>query len=135
MQITTIEGWTKVTVKDIKNRGGSTLLNYYNGSISSMLHTLYPEHKWDPTKFHRMPRRYWTLIKNQKAFMDSLATKYNIQVPDDWNQITSEIMIHEGGASLLRLCGGSITKVLKTVYPSHSWPSRRLPAKYWHVLR
>jgi hypothetical protein len=40
---------------------------------------------------------YWKDKKNQKAFFDQLAIKWNIQKPDDWNKVTWSMVSKEGG--------------------------------------
>jgi hypothetical protein len=50
----TIEDWYKIT-RDIihKNHGGGLFSNQYNSSISKMITTIYPEYKWDVSKFKK----------------------------------------------------------------------------------
>jgi hypothetical protein len=43
------------------------------------------------------PQGYWKDKENQKAFFDQLAIKWNIQNPDDWNKVTREMVVKEGG--------------------------------------
>jgi hypothetical protein len=42
-------------------------------------------------------RGYWKDIKNQKAFFDQLAAKWNIQKMEDWNKVTRKMLLKEGG--------------------------------------
>ena len=35
---------------------------------------------------------YWTIHKNQKQFLEKLSKKYNIQNPNEWGNITSQIV-------------------------------------------
>ncbi len=121
MNIVTIDGWSKVTVKDVKQRGGAALVNYYNGSLTALLRSVYPQHNWEATKFNRMPRHYWPIPENQQQFMRSIASKYNIATQDDWKKITSEVILQEGGASLLTMHGGSITKGMASLQSLHPY--------------
>ena len=42
--------WYRVKTRDVINSGGSSLLEQYNSSLSSMLIALYPEVQWDLNK-------------------------------------------------------------------------------------
>jgi hypothetical protein len=42
-------------------------------------------------------RGHWKDTKNQKEFFDRLAIKWNIQSADDWNKVTLEMALKEGG--------------------------------------
>lgn len=49
--------WYNVAQKDIvKNGGHGLLVKYYNGSCSSALQNVYPEHKWIVGNFKRKPK-------------------------------------------------------------------------------
>jgi hypothetical protein len=50
-----MEDWYEVTTEDIRKNGGAAVLFYYNGSPSSALQSVYPEHFWDLTKFKNKP--------------------------------------------------------------------------------
>jgi hypothetical protein len=45
----------------------------------------------------QLPRGYWKDKENQKEFFDQLAIKWNIQKPEDWNKVTNEMVLKEGG--------------------------------------
>ena len=49
------EDWYNVTINDINKLGGRRLIDHHNGSIRTMLKTVFPEFPWDETKF-RLPR-------------------------------------------------------------------------------
>jgi hypothetical protein len=42
-------------------------------------------------------RAYWKDKENQKKFFDELAIKWNIQNKDDWNRVTKDMVLKEGG--------------------------------------
>jgi hypothetical protein len=56
------------------------------------------------------PLGYWKDKKNQKAFFDQLAIKYNIQKPEDWHKITREMALKEGGSFITKHYNGSLRK-------------------------
>ncbi len=45
MNITSAEGWLQVTSKVMQNNGGSSLVQYYHGSLTKLLSTVLPEYK------------------------------------------------------------------------------------------
>jgi hypothetical protein len=58
-----------------------------------------------PTK---RPVGYWKDKQNQKAFFDQLAVKWNIQKLEDWNKVTNEMVLKEGGSFIDRYYKGSL---------------------------
>jgi hypothetical protein len=70
------------------------------------LQTIYPEYLsiW---KLHKRPG-YWSDIVNQRIFFDELAVKFNIQKPDDWYRVTTNMVLNEGGSFIKLYYNGSI---------------------------
>ncbi len=56
------------------------------------------------------PNGYWRNLQNQRAFLDNLASSWNITKPEDWYKVNANSVIQKGGwfikhyynASLLR---------------------------------
>jgi hypothetical protein len=71
-----------------------------------VLKTIYPEydHVWQEFK----PPGYWKDIKNQRTFFDQLAVEWNIQNPEDWNQVTSRKVLDKGGHFINNYYHGSL---------------------------
>jgi hypothetical protein len=44
---------------------------------------------------------YWNNKDNQKAFFDKLAIKLNIQKLEDWNNVTSAMVMREEGSAFI----------------------------------
>jgi hypothetical protein len=61
-----------------------------------------------------LPRGHWTHMENQKAFFDQLAVKYNIQKAEDWNKVTTTMVVKEGGSFITRFYNGSLK--IGTIY-------------------
>ncbi len=66
-------------------------------------------------------RGYWKDINNQRAFLESLATKLRICDHKDWYLVSSSQVAQHGGGGLLNHYKGSLLRALETVYPMHSW--------------
>jgi hypothetical protein len=55
-----------------------------------------------------IPKGHWTYKKNQKAFFDQLAIKWNIQKTEDWNKVTKDMILKEGGSFITNYYNGSL---------------------------
>src|SRR5207244_664797 len=63
---------------------------------------------------------HWKDIHNHHKFMDEIASKYDINSNDQWYDITADQLRINGGSSLLRnYYKGSLTNLLKTIYPKY----------------
>jgi hypothetical protein len=101
----------------LKEEGGRFVNTYYGGSLrrgtmclvilltSKALQAVYPDYM--PSS---KPRRYWSDKENQKKFFDQLATKWNIQKNNDWNNVTVEMVMKEGGHFMKMYYGGSLRR-------------------------
>ncbi len=81
--ITSLEDWYSLYNKQLKKkiieRGGAYIVRKYNSNIPKMLATIYPEHKWQITKFKKAPN-YWSSTENQRAFLTESTKKFRILV-------------------------------------------------------
>ena len=73
----TSDGWAGVTVRDVREAGGRSLLAHYGDSLSRLLRSVYPEMdlsacSWSGKRM-RMQRGYWQKQENRRAFMNKLA--------------------------------------------------------------
>ncbi len=68
-----------------------------------------------------MSGRSWS-ISNQRAFLDSLAKKLNINDKEGWYNVTTAVLYRNGGGGLLRgKYNGSLKKMLTTVYSEYPY--------------
>lgn len=80
--------------------GGSGLLSVFNGSVYKMLSTVYSETSWKREWFPNAPKypaTYWESSDNQKQFLDSIASQYNLTKVTDWQKISSSLIKSKGG--------------------------------------
>jgi hypothetical protein len=63
------------------------------------LQSIYPEHKsiWEAKR----PHGYWKDIGNQRAFLERIAKKYDVQKPEDWYKIQAKGLLKEDGGYLI----------------------------------
>jgi hypothetical protein len=50
----------------------------------------------------------WKNEANRKAFFDQLAIKWNIQKPEDWNTVTIQMVLKEGGQFIKKYYNSSL---------------------------
>lgn len=130
-----LAGWYKVSTQTLCDHGGLVLLRRYGDSISTLLTSVYPEFKWDPLKFTRVPHNYWDSKANQRAFLDELGMKLGINSGDTegWYKIYNKIVIQNGGNAILKRYNDSLPEMLAAVYPELKWDtSRFLQRKEWN---
>lgn len=63
------------------------------------------------------PKVFWSNLKNQKNFFDSLAQHLNIQNPKEWYRVTLDSVRSKGGETIMELYDNSLIKALQTVNP------------------
>jgi len=126
-----MEGWYKVSNRDLLDRGGSRLLHQYGGSLLTVLSNIYPDVQWDPRKFGRVPQNYWEDIGNQRTFMDDLARMLCFREGDidAWYKVTNRRIIENGGSGLLDQYRGSLPRLLAKVYPEVPWKPWKFPRR------
>jgi hypothetical protein len=69
------------------------------------LQSVYPEHV---TSSKNKSHRYWQDIQNQRKFFDSIAQKYEVYKPEDWQRITAGNVLKEGGSFIKSYYQGSV---------------------------
>lgn len=92
LNIIEFSDWYNVSGKYLQNNFyGSSLLRKYNGSLSDLLKTIYPNYDWLPWKFDHCPNRYWEDIRNQRKFMDWAGKELAIKDMSDWYKISVKV--------------------------------------------
>ena len=71
--------------------GGVRLIDLYNGSLSKLLSSVYPEYDWLPWKFTVCPLGFWNDIANQRKFTEWVAKELNIKEMEDWYRVTTKV--------------------------------------------
>jgi hypothetical protein len=62
------------------------------------------------------PNGYWKDVNNQRQVMDRLAETFGIKRPEDWYTISTQQVIENGGRSVIRRYGMSLTQALSALY-------------------
>lgn len=65
--------------------------------------------------------------------MDEVALALDIKFPEEWEQVTTEYLLQNGGSSLLTIYG-NIHNALRQIYPEIEWKESRSrsPHGYWN---
>jgi len=125
------EGWYKVSNHLIAENGGAALLRLHSGNFSQILQKVYPDFAWDPLRFRRAPKNYWSSIENQRAFLDGLGKKlgYKEGEREAWYKISNKTIVDYGGVSVLVHYHGSVPALLAAVYPDYNWELWKFPGR------
>lgn len=111
--------WAKVSTAVIKGwKGGAGALQEH-GSVLALLQFGYAEKKEEFTAFScrkRVPRGYWDILRNRKAFLESFAKEERLQCPGDWARVGVSAVMKRGGSGLLAKCGG-LREALEEAFP------------------
>lgn len=124
--ITNTEGWYHVRTSEVAQRGGGGLLqNYYNASLYRALSTIYPEQKWMPWRFEKIPHGYWNTKENVVFFLKWFAELLNISKLNDWYHVSREDFVSAGASTLFDKYG-SLLSLLQEYYPEHDWSQSKM---------
>jgi len=124
------DGWYKINSKTLKEHGGSAPLRYFDSSISFMLASLFPEHSWDPSRFHSKPKGFWSSQKYKRSLLEDFGSKLGVGASlEGWYGVRKEDLFQLGAGSLLQLYSNSLPKMLADIYPEHTWDPTRFVAK------
>jgi hypothetical protein len=99
------------------------------GSLFAALQTAYPEFKWLEFLVRPCPRSYWRKKSNHKKVMDWIAEKLDIQMQQDWYDVTG-LQVKQLGAKVLinKYYSGSLFSALQSIYPQYIWDPQQLTA-------
>ena len=131
--------WYSVTTAEFGKCGGRVLLSMYNSSLSKALMAIYSEHKWDLSKFSKLPHKYWANSSNQRAFMNEIGLKLGINPGEysKWYKVGNADVISHGGAVILHEHNSSLSGLLNAVYSDHTWDVLKFetrPKFFWNSI-
>eukprot|EP01114_Cavostelium_apophysatum_P007756 TRINITY_DN1993_c0_g1_i1.p1 TRINITY_DN1993_c0_g1~~TRINITY_DN1993_c0_g1_i1.p1 ORF type:complete len:544 (+),score=104.71 TRINITY_DN1993_c0_g1_i1:59-1690(+) len=123
------EDWYEVSKRDFQFKNGLSLLNrFYSGSPSKAITSIYYEHPWKTFKFQHLSQSHWSDGVHQVQQVKHLESEVNIKKWDDWYCVSTMEVANKGGHKLLQHFGGSLSKMLASVYPQHPWDVERFEA-------
>eukprot|EP01127_Copromyxa_protea_P021077 TRINITY_DN7155_c0_g1_i1.p1 TRINITY_DN7155_c0_g1~~TRINITY_DN7155_c0_g1_i1.p1 ORF type:complete len:593 (-),score=123.15 TRINITY_DN7155_c0_g1_i1:168-1946(-) len=135
--LTSLNDWYKISLKDFCASGRSLLSSYYGSSYINALKSIYPDHDWKIWKFAATPKGFWGHVVHQRQFFDHLAEFRGFVHERDWYKITKKDIAQEGGGRILAQYQNSPYLALKNIYPEKEWLPWlffQTPKKFWHEL-
>eukprot|EP00026_Physarum_polycephalum_P002673 Phypoly_transcript_02681.p1 GENE.Phypoly_transcript_02681~~Phypoly_transcript_02681.p1 ORF type:complete len:850 (+),score=89.37 Phypoly_transcript_02681:125-2674(+) len=129
------KNWYWVTRRHIyAEKGGSSMLDYYDGSIGDALKDIYPSVPWYEPNFYR---KYWHEPLNRRKFFDSYARAMGFDplVAANWYSVTTaSVLKHAGGHAVMEF-HKSLQTALQELYPSLDLAPinfHRMQSGYWN---
>lgn len=71
------------------------------------------------------PHGFWKSIDSRRNFLVQFASKHGISKPEEWKKISKEDIANAGGKTLLKYYNGSISKILRSLFPKEHWETIR----------
>lgn len=125
--------WYTVDTKIINNYGGAGLLSRFGGSPQKLITSVLTEFPFDPLEF-RSGHSHWMNLQNHRQFFDNLGKKLEINSFEDWYDVPGEILIMNGGSSMIHRSNDSRVQALREAYPEYYWREwrfHRTPNKFY----
>ena len=137
LNLKSIDDWKNISKRIFEKNGGGSLLycSHYKGDFFKLLTTIYPnffsisnENSFQIPIFPS--KKYFKLIKKQKEYMDNLFIILNLNLIEDWLNISKEKFIQNGGKNLLNYYyKGDFSLLLQTIYPNYPFDFKLLKFK------
>ena len=125
----TPKDWNLITQNQIRSfYGANTLLRYYSMFDIKCLGC--PEGKLIFNKPNQ-PKGFWEEKENVKEFLLEIKQKYNLKTTEDWNSLSREQIISNGGGSLFHKYLLYDLKCLGFPEGKFEKPQQSKPANYW----
>lgn len=127
--------WYEVTKEDfVRNSGHGLLSNYYGDSVFAAVKEYLPRRRWLPWRFATVPQGFWQKADNRFRYLDWLAKRLRIRVPEQWYSVTYRQIADNHGATLAAYYDYSVLKIVNDYLPDHDWKPwlfRKVPKDYW----
>jgi hypothetical protein len=117
--IKSMDDWYSISKEKICSHGGWRLLLYYQDSPQRALKDVYPNHKWLPWKFQKIPWGFFREQQNCLEFLEWLASSLGVKNLEDWYRISpTEVQ------SISHL-SENLSYLLAKGYPEHKWDLKK----------
>jgi hypothetical protein len=134
-----LDGWyTALTGPVFHHGGGSLLNNKYRGSLINALNAVYPEHKWYPWRFTKVPVGHWHDVANRRALFraieDSIGITSNADLSKWYGVSISDMQNYGVMTVLLKYYEGTLHLALQDLHPDHKflpWLFPSIQRSHW----
>ncbi len=111
------EDWYNISKKILSLNYGHFFTNNYNCLVTPSI--LYPNYEFLPWKFKNVPKGWWNNINNITFFLKWLEKELGWSKPEDWYNITVDILCSNYGRTLLHTY--NINDLPSILYPNFSF--------------
>ena len=128
LNLQTAEDWNSLTSGKIKANGGQKILKKY--STYELKCIGYPSGKLIFNKSKKI-KGYWDDKENIKNFLTKLGEKLNFKTPNDWNLLTTKILLNNKGYSIISKYSIYELKCIACPEGKNSFDSPYRSVSYW----
>ena len=106
----------------ISNFGGSMLESQFQTVPAKAVQFLYPNRKWHPWLFGKVPHGFWKRKTNRIAYLQWLGKKLNFKKTADWYKLKDQHFRENHGITLLeKRYKGSPLRAVRELFPDQTW--------------
>jgi hypothetical protein len=98
-----------------------------------MLRAVYPEHKWLPWKFSRVPLGSLIDAEVIKLCLNFIESEFEIKSPGDWYTVSLDDLKAIGVQRVFEKTGG-LARALSLYRPEFNWELDRFPSSLWKEI-
>ncbi len=129
------EDWYKITIQDVKDNKGGTLLKLYNGSARKAVQSNFPELNLKTELFKHIPSDSWQREENRKKYFKKLGNILGYKKPEHWYRVKKkDFTDNDGGGLLVTYYHNSPSLAVKTLcdcYDFKDWLFQKPPNGWW----
>eukprot|EP00026_Physarum_polycephalum_P002518 Phypoly_transcript_02525.p1 GENE.Phypoly_transcript_02525~~Phypoly_transcript_02525.p1 ORF type:complete len:833 (+),score=92.99 Phypoly_transcript_02525:54-2552(+) len=120
----------------MKLKGAKSILGYYNGSLQKAVIDLFPEIRFETSKFDRFPRKYWGSAQNRRVVFENFAKEkgFDPLSASGWYKVTmTDTKYTKGIRSVLNYYQDSLTNAVIHLFPDVVFNRKKFmtPRNYW----
>eukprot|EP01114_Cavostelium_apophysatum_P023739 TRINITY_DN9046_c0_g1_i1.p1 TRINITY_DN9046_c0_g1~~TRINITY_DN9046_c0_g1_i1.p1 ORF type:complete len:1029 (-),score=223.52 TRINITY_DN9046_c0_g1_i1:186-3272(-) len=117
------QDWGKITSAMLWKAGARGLLEFHENSLLQVLQANFPDQEWKPEWFLQEPapsRAKFHSTDARREFVSSMEEQLMISDKTDWQRVSKREIEQRGGAALLKVYNGSLSKLMEDLYPEQA---------------
>ena len=136
MKFQSLDDFLSIHHLKLRKLGGKQLIKIYK-SFTNALSAIYPNYPWIFDKFIRESLGYFKSIENQRKFMEELFYKLKLVSLEDFYNLSTRILIKNGGKKLFKIYYGcNMKSLLKGIFPNYPWQYKEIYSSlYFNSLK